>query len=168
MAAFGRFLKSEYAPKGRTEFGIWSLPDGHARYRSAIREMTTTDMDPEQLHALGLKQVDQIDSEMLKVAQREGYSDLKSFNDHIFKDRRFYGTSGEEILGLYQKYTNQMYARLPQYFGRLPKNKLIVVPMEAYRAPHAVPADYSIGAGDGSRRMAALMSTSTSPNRDCS
>jgi uncharacterized protein (DUF885 family) len=150
-AALGRFLKSEYAPKGRSEFGIWSLPDGGARYRSAIREMTTTDIDPEQLHALGLKQVAQIDSEMLKIAQSEGYSDLKSFNEHIFKDQRFYGTSGEEILGLYQKYTNQMYAKLPEYFGRLPKNKLVVAPMEAYRAPNAVPADYSIGAGDGSR-----------------
>ena len=55
------------------------------------------------------------------------------------------------MLSFYQKCADQMYAKLPQYFGRLPKNKLVVVPMEAYRAPHEVPADYSIGAGDGSR-----------------
>jgi uncharacterized protein (DUF885 family) len=54
-------------------------------------------------------------------------------------------------LGLYQHYTDQMYAKLPQLFGRLPKNKLEVVPMETYRAPGSPPADYSIGAGDGSR-----------------
>ena len=54
-------------------------------------------------------------------------------------------------MGLYKHYTDQMYAKLPQLFGRLPKNKLDVVPMEAFRAANAVPADYSIGAGDGSR-----------------
>lgn len=150
-ADFAHFIKDEYAPRGRTEFGVWSLPEGDIRYRQAIRAMTTTDMDPEQLHLLGLKQVAEIDKQMLRIAHDQGFEDLKSFNAHILKERRFYGTSGAQILGLYQKYTNQMYPKLPQYFGRLPKNKLVVVPMEAYRAPHAVPADYSIGAGDGSR-----------------
>jgi uncharacterized protein (DUF885 family) len=150
-AAFARFVRSEYAPHGRSEFGIWSLPDGAARYRQAIHEMTTTDMDPSDLHALGLRQVTEIEAQMLAVAHKVRYPDLKSFNSHISKDRQLYGKSGEQILSLYKHYTDQMYLKLPQYFGRLPKNKLIVVPMEAYRAPHAVPADYSIGAGDGSR-----------------
>jgi uncharacterized protein (DUF885 family) len=150
-AKFAKFVKEEYAPKGRTEFGVWSLPDGAARYRQNIREETTTDMSPEELHALGLKQVAQIDAEMLAIAKSQGYADIKSFNQHIHDSRQFYGTSGAQILGLYQKYANQMYAKLPLYFGRLPKNKLVVVPMEEFRAPHAVPADYSIGAGDGSR-----------------
>ena len=150
-AAFAKFVREVYEPKGRTEFGIWSLPDGPARYRQAIEEMTTTTSSPDNLHALGLKQVAEIEQQMLAIAKRQGYKDLKSFNAHIFADKRLHGTSGEQILGLYQGYTDQMYAKLPQYFGRLPKNKLIVVPMEAYRAPHEVPADYSIGAGDGSR-----------------
>jgi uncharacterized protein (DUF885 family) len=95
--------------------------------------------------------VAEIEAQMLAIARKQGYQDLKTFNTHILQDRKHYGTSGEQILSLYQHYTNQMYAKLPQYFGRLPKNKLVVVPMEAYRAPDAVPADYSIGAGDGSR-----------------
>jgi uncharacterized protein (DUF885 family) len=148
---FARFVKTEYAPHGRTEFGIWSLPDGAARYRQAIRDMTTTDMNPADLHALGLRQVTEIETQMLAIAHKLGYADLKAFNAHISNDRQLYGKSGGQILALYQHYTDQMYPKLPQYFGRLPKNKLIVVPMEAYRAPHAVPADYSIGAGDGSR-----------------
>lgn len=148
---FARFIKNEYAPHGRAEFGIWSLPEGAARYRQAIREMTTTNMDPAEVHALGLKQVTEIEREMLAVAHELGYSNLKSFNSHIAQDQGLYGKSGGQILSLYQHYTDQMYAKLPQYFGRLPKNKLIVVPTEAYRAPNAVPADYSIGAGDGSR-----------------
>jgi uncharacterized protein (DUF885 family) len=88
---------------------------------------------------------------MMQIATKLGYTDLKSFNAHIFEDRKLYGTSGEQVLSLYALYTDQMYSKLPQYFGRLPKNKLVVVPMEAYRAPTGVPADYSIGAGDGSR-----------------
>ncbi len=150
-AAFARFVKKDYAPKGRTEYGVWSLPNGPQRYREAIREMTTTDMDPVTLHALGLKQVDRIETQMLVIAHAKGYADLKSFNAHIIQDRQLYGTSGAQIIALYKKYTDQMYAKLPQYFGRLPKNRLVVVPMEAYRAPQAPPADYSIGAGDGSR-----------------
>jgi uncharacterized protein (DUF885 family) len=151
FGAFGKFVEKEYEPKGRTDFGIWALPEGAARYRQAIVEMTTTTSDPADLHELGLKQVAEIEQRMLVIANSQGYKDLKSFNDHIFADKKLHGTSGEQILGLYQGYTNQMYAKLPQYFGRLPKNKLVVVPMEAYRAPHEVPADYSIGAGDGSR-----------------
>jgi len=150
-AAFAHFVKTEYAPRGRTDYGIWSLSDGSARYQQAIREMTTTNASPSQLHELGLKQVAQIEAQMLAIAHQLGFADLKSFNDHIYKDPKLHGASGAQILALYQRYTDQMYAKLPQYFGRLPKNKLVVVPMEEYRAPHEVPADYSIGAGDGSR-----------------
>jgi uncharacterized protein (DUF885 family) len=151
FAAFAKFVKEEYAPKGRTEFGIWSLPDGAARYRQAIEEQTTTHSNPDDLHDLGLKQVAEIEKQMLAIAIKQGYPDLKSFNAHILADKHLRGTSGEQILGLYAGYTDQMYAKLPQYFGRLPKNKLSVTPMDAYRAPNAVPADYSPGAGDGSR-----------------
>lgn len=150
-AKFARFVSKEYAPQGRKEFGIWALPDGAERYRQDIHEQTTTDMSPDELHELGLKQVQQLDAQMLAIAKAQGFNDPRSFNKHIHDDRAHYGISGEQVLALYQKYTNQMYAKLPMYFGRLPKNKLVVTPMEEYRAPHEVPADYSIGAGDGSR-----------------
>ncbi len=149
--SFARFMRDEYAPKGRSDFGAWSLPDGEVRYRHAIREMTTTDRTPDELHRLGMQQVDELEKQMLALARKQGYPDLPSFNKHIFSDRKLYGTSGEQIFSLYARYTDGMYAKLPQYFGRLPKNKLAVVPMDEYRAPQAVPADYSIGAGDNSR-----------------
>ena len=88
---------------------------------------------------------------MLAIAHKLGFADLKSFNAHIFADPRLHGMSGEQIFSMYKHYTDQIYAKLPSYFGRLPRNKLVVVEMEAYRAPHEVPADYSVGAGDGSR-----------------
>ena len=150
-AKFAGFVRNEYAPKGRTELGVWALPEGDARYRFDIHSMTTTEMDPESIHQLGLKTVEQIEHDMLALAQKQGFSDLKSFNEHIRKDPELYGKSGQQIFDLYQHYADQMYTKLPQLFGKLPNNKLAVVPMEAYRSPDAVPADYSLGAGDGSR-----------------
>ncbi len=150
-AKFAAFVKNDYAPKGRTEMGVWSLPDGDARYQYEVRHMTTTSFQPEQIHQMGLKQVADLESQMLAIAKQQGFADLKSFNDHIRQDPKLHGTSGQQILDLYQHYTDQMYPKLPQLFGRLPKNKLVVVPMEAFRAANAVPADYSVGAGNGSR-----------------
>lgn len=150
-AKFASFVKTDYAPKGRTEMGVWSLPDGDARYQFYVRRMTTTDFLPEQIHQMGLKQVTEIEEEMLAIAKQQGFAYLKSFNEHIRQDPKLHGTSGQQVFDLYQHYTDQMYAKLPQLFGRLPKNKLQVVPMEAFRAPNAVPADYSPGAGNGTR-----------------
>jgi uncharacterized protein (DUF885 family) len=148
---FAAFVRDEYVQHGRTEYGVWALPDGVARYRFAVRQMTTTDLTPDQIHAMGLRQVVEIDIEMLKVAQSLGFQDVKSFNEHIRADPDLYGKSGQQIFGLYRRYTDQMYAKLPQFFGHLPRTHLEVVPMQAYRAPDSVPADYSPGAGDGSR-----------------
>jgi uncharacterized protein (DUF885 family) len=143
---FGAFVRDEYTPHGRTDFGIWALPNGAARYLAAVREMTTTNLKPEEIHAMGLKQVADLDAEMLVVAKSQGFEDVKSFNEHIRNDHKLYGTSPEQMLGLYQHYTDQMYNKLPQLFSHLPVNKLEVVPMDAFRAPDAVPADYSPGA----------------------
>lgn len=150
-ASFAKFVREEYAPHGRTELGLWSLPDGDARYRFQIRVMTTTNLSPDEIHKMGLQSVNETERAMLKIAQSQGYEDLNSFNAHIRNDRSMYATSGQQLLGLYQRYADQMYGKLPQLFGRLPENRLAVVPMEAYREPDAPPADYSIGAGDNSR-----------------
>jgi len=150
-ASFAAFVRTQYAPHGRVDYGIWALPQGDARYRFDVRQMTTTDLGPEEIHQMGLKQVAEIEAQMLDLARRQGFSDLASFNEHIRNDRKLYATSGEQLLNLYQHYADQMYAKLPQLFGHLPKTKLEVIPMEAFRAPDSVPADYSPGAGDGSR-----------------
>ncbi|HYA63648.1 MAG TPA: DUF885 domain-containing protein [Candidatus Sulfotelmatobacter sp.] len=148
---FAIFVRNEYAPHGRADPGLWALPDGEARYRFAIRRVTTTDLTPDQIHELGLKQVNEIEKEMLEVAHQLGFKDLASFNDHIKRERRFYATSGQQLLDLYTNYTHGMEPELPKLFGRLPKSKLTVVPMEASRSKNAVPADYTDGAADGSR-----------------
>jgi uncharacterized protein (DUF885 family) len=148
---FAAFVRTEYAPHGRTDPGIWSLRDGAARYRFAIRRITTTNMTPEEIHALGLKQIDEIEAEMLTDAHKLGFKDLASLNDHIKNTRSFYATSGQQVLDLYTNYARGMEPELPKLFGHLPKSKLTVIPMEASRSKNAVPADYSDGAADGSR-----------------
>ena len=60
-ARFTAFVRDEYAPKGRTEPGVWSLPDGPARYAALVKSSTTTDLTPEQIHQLGLSEVARID-----------------------------------------------------------------------------------------------------------
>ena len=150
-AKFAKFVREDYAPHGRLDPGVWALPDGDVRYRFAVRHQTTTGFTADQIHEMGLKSVALIEQDMLKIAKSQGFDDLKSFNAHIRQDPALHARSGQQLLDLYTKYRNQMYARLPELFGRLPKNKLDVVPMEAFRAADSVPADYSVGAGDGSR-----------------
>jgi uncharacterized protein (DUF885 family) len=150
-AKFTKFVRDEYAPKGRSEAGLWALPDGAARYRFALKELTTTELAPETIHELGLQQVETIEKEMLGIARELGYPDTASLNEHIKKDGKFYATSGRQVLDLYKGYTDAMQPELPKLFGRLPKNKLEVIPMEASREKDAVPADYTGGAADGSR-----------------
>lgn len=162
---FARFVKEEYAPKGRTEPGMWSLPDGEARYAWQVKQMTTTDLTPEQIHQLGLREVARIEGEMRQVAKKLGFSDLKSLNAAIAKDPKLHAHSRQQILDTYTKYIDQMYARLPQLFGRLPKAKVVVVPTEDFREKEASAAEYQTGAPDGSRPGRVEVNTSDPEDR---
>lgn len=148
---FAVFVREDYAPHGRIEPGIWALPDGDKRYRYEVRRMTTTDLTPDQIHEIGLKELRKTEAEMLAVAHKFGFNDLASFNEHIKNDRKLYATSGQQLLDLYTKYVRDMEPQLPKVFGHLPKAKLVPIPMEAARSKNAVPADYTPGTPDGSR-----------------
>ncbi len=148
---FAMFVHDEYAPHGRKEPGVWALPDGDARYRFAVRRMTTTDLSPDEIHEIGLRELHKTEAEMLEVARKFGFNDLASFNQHIKDDRKLYGSSGQQVLDLYAKYVRDIEPELPKMFGHLPKAKLIAIPMETSRSQAGVPADYSAGTPDGSR-----------------
>ncbi len=156
---FTKFVRDEYAPKGRTEPGVWALPDGAQRYAFGVKESTTTDLTPEEIHQIGLAQVKEIEARMLQVANQLGYKDLKSLNAAIQNDPKLHAHSREEILDLYRKYIGQMYARLPQMFGRMPKAKLEVMPIEQYREKEASGASYVGGTPDGSRPGHVMVNT---------
>ncbi len=148
---FSKFVKDEYAPKGRLEPGVWSLPDGAARYAFLVKQSTTTAMTSDEIHALGLREVARIEDEMQKIAKKMGYADMKAFNAAIEKNPELHGKSRQNIVDLYTKYIDQMWAKLPQLFGRLPKAKVVVKPTEDFREATAAGAEYNTGTPDGSR-----------------
>ncbi len=164
-AAFATFVREEYAPRGRSEPGVWALPDGAERYAAAVKRQTTTDLTPDQIHQLGLEQVAAIEAEMLALAKRLGHADLKSFNAAIEKDEKLRAGSRERILELYRRYTDQMYAKLPQLFGRLPKAKVEIERVEEFREAEAAGAEYNQGTPDGSRPGLVKVNTSEPEKR---
>lgn len=157
-AKFTAFVKDEYAPKGQLDPGIWALPDGVARYNFRVKESTTTNLTAEEIHNIGLAQVKEIKGRMLGVAQQLGYKDLKSFNAAIAANPKLHAQSREDILERYRKYTAQMYAKLPEMFGRLPKAKLEVMPIEEFNEKDAA-THYNLGAADGSRPAHVMVNT---------
>ncbi len=161
----GKFVKEEYLTRGRTEPGLWSLPDGEARYAFAVKESTTTNLTPEEIHRIGLREVTRIEGEMAKVAKQLGYADVKALNAAIEADPKRHFHSRQEILDLYKHYIDQMYGKLPELFGRLPKAKVEVVPVEEFREKEASAAQYDTGAPDGSRPGRVQVNTGDAEHR---
>jgi uncharacterized protein (DUF885 family) len=155
---FTAFVRDEYAPRGRTEPGVWALPDGPERYAFSVKESTTTNLTPEEIHQIGLAQVKEIEGRMLGVAHQLGYPDLKSFYAAIKNDPKLHAHSREEILDLYRKHIDDMYTKLPQMFGHLPKGRLEVMPIEEFREKEAS-THYMQGTPDGSRKAHVMVNT---------
>jgi uncharacterized protein (DUF885 family) len=155
---FAAFVKDEYAAGGRTQDGIWSLPKGDEYYRLLVRRATTTDLDPDRIHEIGLKQVAEIEAAMTALAKQLGYADLAAFQAAVRTDRKQYATSREQILDLYRKYTDEMYGKVGQLFGHLPKARLSVRPVEEFREKEAA-TQYFPGSADGSRTGQIVVNT---------
>lgn len=148
---FGRYLKAQYIPKCRTTLGASALPDGKAYYEFQIRTLTTTNRTADQIHQLGLDEVKRDETEMLAIAKKFNFNDLKSFNEHLKNDPKQHPTSAEQLLDAYKKPLAAMQAKLPELFGRLPKAPLEVKPTPDFRAANSAPADYEQGTPDGKR-----------------
>jgi len=156
---FAKFVREEYAPHGRTEPGVWSLPNGDEYYAYLVKASTTTSLTPEEIHQLGLAQVREIEDRMNEAATKLGYKDLASLKAAVATDPKLHGHSRQEILDLYRKYIDQMNPKLPQLFGRLPKAKLEVLPVEEFREKEASAASYQDPAQDGSRPGHVMVNT---------
>jgi uncharacterized protein (DUF885 family) len=158
-AKFTKFVTEDYAPHGRSDPGVWALPDGDARYTFAVKQATTTSLAPEQIHEIGLQEVARDQEAMLKVAQKLGYSNLKAFNAAVRANASLHPKSRQELLDLYRKYIDQMWLKLPDLFGRLPKAKVEVLPVESYREKEASGAQYMEGTPDGKRPGHVMVNT---------
>ncbi|MFC5490480.1 DUF885 domain-containing protein [Dokdonella soli] len=159
------FVEKDYAPKGRNEPGLWALPNGAERYRFAVEQMTTTTMDPEAIHQLGLAEVKRIEADQSAIAVKLGYKDLKAMREALKTDPKVHAASRQQIVDLYTKYIKQMQPKLPELFGLLPKTKVEVLPTQEYREKEASAAEYNQGTPDGSRPGRVYVNTGDFKNR---
>src|SRR6266702_515113 len=148
---FTRFLEASYIPAGRDEPGISALADGAKYYQFLIRRTTTTDLSAEKIHQIGLDEVKKDEADMLAIAQKLGFQDLKSFRASIKGNPKLKATSRESLLESYRGYLGPMQAKLPSLFGRLPKAPFEVAPVPDYLEKTSAPAYYEAGTPDGSR-----------------
>ncbi len=148
---FARFLEVSYVPAGRTQLGISALPDGAKYYKFLIRRTTTTDLNSEQIHQIGLDEVKKDEADMLAIAQKLGFKDLKSFEASLKDNPKMHPASAEALLDAYRGYLTPMQAKLPQLFGRLPKAPFEVAAVPDYLEKTSAPAYYEAGTPDGSR-----------------
>ena len=137
-------------PKGRIDVGVWSLPDGAARYAYDVKTSTTSDMTPGEIHQLGLKQVEEIEAAEALIAAKLGFAGVKALQASINTNPKLHFHSAEEMLDLYRGYIDQMYTKLPSLFTHLPKAKVTVAAIEDFRAKEST-TQYVMGAADGSR-----------------
>ena len=160
---FAEFVRTEYAPHGRTSLSVTSLPDGQKRYENDIYGRTTTHMSPEEIHQLGLREIDRIQGEMTAIARKEGFADLSSFRASLKTNPKYVPTSAEQILDDFRHYIAQMGAKLPELFTLLPRSPVTVEaipPFDAAAATH-----YMTGTADGKRPGRVVVATSNYAQR---
>ena len=157
--ALAAFLRDEYVPHGRKDVGTWALPDGEARYAARIKQFTTTELTAEEIHQIGLREVARIEGEQAAIGKKLGFADFAGFKRHVRTNAKLHARSRDDILARYRKYTDQMYAKLPELFGRLPQQKMVIEKVEAFREKEASGAQYDQGTKDGSRPGRVLVNT---------
>ena len=148
---FGKFLKSQYIPGGRNDPGLWALPDGDAYYLFLVKQSTTTDLTPAQIHQIGLNQVKQDEEQLLAIAKKLGFASIKELETAAAHNPKLFPTSKDQLLDAYRGDLDRMRPKLPELFGRLPKAPLVVMPVPAYMEKDQAPAYYDHGSPDGSR-----------------
>ena len=146
---FGAFLRDNYAPHGRDKLSVENLPDGKRRYAEAVKQMTTIDITPAEVHALGLKEVARITAEMETLAHAQGYKDLASFREAINKDPKWKPTSEQQIVDDFRRHIEEMQPKLPELFGLLPKSPVTVEAIPDFAKAEAT--HYVAGSPDGKR-----------------
>ena len=146
---FAAFVRTDYAPKGRTQLSVESLPDGKARYAFAVRQGTTIDISAAEVHEIGLKEVARITAEMNALAVKQGYKDVAAWRVAINSDPNWKPKSADQIVEDFRKYIAQMQPKLPELFTLLPKQPVTVEAMPSFQA--AAATHYSSGTPDGKR-----------------
>jgi uncharacterized protein (DUF885 family) len=149
---FKEFFVKEYLPACFDQVGIWQVPHGDELYAFDVRRYTTTDLTPDQVHEIGLKEVARIRAEMDRVMQQTGF---KGTREEFFKflrtDPQFYYHSPDDLFEAYKAMAKTVDPNLVKVFRTLPREPYGVEAVPAVAAPDTTAAYYRPGAADGSR-----------------
>ena len=134
--AFLDFMTGEYMLKARTTIGASELPNGTEYYQEQVRRFTTLDVTVEEVHQLGLSEVERIQLEMNQVIAEVGFEgDFAEFLEFLRTDPRFYAKTPEQLLKEAAYIAKRMDARLPSLFKKLPRLPYGVAPVPDHLAP---------------------------------
>jgi uncharacterized protein (DUF885 family) len=160
---FSAFIATEYAPHGRITLAVTSLPGGIARYQNDIHARTTTNLTPDEIHQIGLREIDRIQGEMLVIAKKEGFADLASFRESLKTNPKYTAKSADQIVEDFRKYIAQMEPKLPELFTVLPKSPVTVEAIPAFQPGQST--HYQGGTPDGKRPGRVSVQTSDPTHR---
>jgi uncharacterized protein (DUF885 family) len=142
---------------------VTSLPDGEKRYQNDIYARTTTRMTADEIHLLGLREMDRLQAEMMVIAKKEGFADLPSFRASFKTNPKYVPKSAEQIVDDFRRYVAQMEPKLPELFTLLPKSPVTVEAIPAFQA--AAATHYVTGTPDGKRAGRVVVATSNFAQR---
>jgi len=149
---FKKFFVDEYLPACFDQVGAWQLPHGDELYAWLVRDYTTTSETPEQVHEIGLREVERIRNEMQRVMEQTGFRGTREeFFKFLRTDPRFFYQTPEELLNGYKVVAKTIDPNLVKVFRTLPRQPYGVEPIPATAAPDTTTAYYREGAPDGSR-----------------
>ncbi|GAB3790657.1 DUF885 domain-containing protein [Dyella agri] len=132
-----KFFDDAYVPQARTTLAAEALPDGKAYYRQQIREYTTLDLSPDQIHQIGLQQVAKIHAEMLDVMKQTGFTgSFADFLHFLRTDPQFYATTPQELLDKTAWVAKEVDGKMSKFFGHLPRERFTIVPVSPDIAPY--------------------------------
>lgn len=144
------WLESDFENVSDVAKGAWSLPNGEEYYNSRLASMTTLPLTADEIHEIGISEVARIQAEMEQIKRQVGFEGtLQDFFTYMREDDQFYFPSTDEgrasYLALADEILADMYERLPDYFGILPKAGLQVRRVEAFRETAGGAAHYARG-----------------------
>ncbi|MFP5329769.1 MAG: DUF885 domain-containing protein [Alphaproteobacteria bacterium] len=146
--AFGNLYQAKLASKCRQDVAVSSLPQGKEYYSWLVRNYTTTEMTPEQIHQLGLKEVARIRSEMEQVAKKAGFASREAMIADMRTNPKWYVATPEELLEATALQAKVIDGKMPSLFTRLPRLPYGIRPMAAATAPGDTTARYQPGSPD--------------------
>lgn len=160
------FIATEYLPACRTTDGMAGLPNGAAWYANNVRQSTTSDLTPEQIHQTGLAEVARIHAQIQEVMKQVKFrGTMPKFFAFMKNDKRFTFKSEDAMLSYYRGLESKVDANIPRLFSLMPKAGFEVRPVEPYRAQSAAGGSYMRPSGDGSRPGIFYVNTHDLPSR---